>query len=825
MDWLRNLKIAPKLLLAFGVVVVLIIVLAVSAFRGLGTLNDATTEITQRWMVELTTAQDLKSEASAYRLQNFSLVLRTSEEAKESARGEIENHKFNFEDLLLSLETTSVTDEDKAKVAAIKAAWEAYVANTGEVTSAYDMGFVDEALDMFLADNRVKYEEVATLIQERVDHGIQGSTAARTGAEEAYKTAQGVIWTSLLVAIVLAIVLALLIARAISKGVNSAVTIANAVAGGKLDNVIDTKRNDEIGALLAALNRMQNDLNGRIEADRLVAEANLRIKNALDSASAAVLIADDGGQVIYANGSLSHRFADLEERIAQRAPGFTAANLVGSSLGELTGIDVLAADALAAITDTQVVEREFVGRIFQLSATPIRNAEGERLGILVDWRDRTDEVSVEAEVQGVVQATARGDFSKVIAEAGKSGFFLTLATALNAGFAGTRSTLTEIGRVMGLVAQGDLTAKMEGHYEGQFAEIRDSIEGSVTQLRSLIGQIQMAAGQINTAASEIAAGNQDLSARTEQQAANLEETAASMEELTATVKQNADSARQANQLASGAAGVAEQGGEVVGKVVTTMREIEDSSKRVADIISTIDGIAFQTNILALNAAVEAARAGEQGRGFAVVASEVRSLAGRSAQAAKEIKELIEASVETVGEGSRLVQQAGATMAEIVGSVKRVTDIMAEISAASAEQSTGIEQVNQTITQMDETTQQNAALVEEATAAARSMEDQAQQLAEAVGRFKIADTAAPVAAAASPARSAGSAMAAPSTGGTRNMRATSPAPRAPAKPAPAAPAPKAAAKPAARPAPRVETPKPGASRGKSDSASEGEWTEF
>jgi len=825
MDWLRNLKIAPKLLLAFGVVVVLIIVLAVSAFRGLGTLNDATTEITQRWMVELTTAQDLKSEAAAYRLQNFRLVLRTSEEAKEAARGEIENHKFNFEDLLLSLDATSVTDDDKAKTAAIKTAWEAYVANTGEVASAYDMGFVDEALDMFLADNRIKYEEVATLIQERVDYGIQGSTAARTGAEEAYETAKGVIWTSLLVAIVLAIVLALLIARAISKGVNSAVTIANAVAGGKLDNVIDTKRKDEIGALLSALSRMQNDLNGRIEADRLVAEANLRIKNALDSASAAVLIADDGGQVIYANGSLSHRFADLEERIAQRAPGFTAANLVGSSLGELTGIDVLAADALAAITDTQVVEREFVGRIFQLSATPIRNAEGERLGTLVDWRDRTDEVSVEAEVQGVVQATARGDFSKVIAEAGKSGFFLTLATALNAGFAGTRGTLTEIGRVMGLVAQGDLTARMDGHYEGQFAEIRDSIEGSVTQLRSLIGQIQMAAGQINTAASEIAAGNQDLSARTEQQAANLEETAASMEELTATVKQNADSARQANQLASGAAGVAEQGGEVVGKVVTTMREIEDSSKRVADIISTIDGIAFQTNILALNAAVEAARAGEQGRGFAVVASEVRSLAGRSAQAAKEIKELIEASVETVGEGSRLVQQAGATMAEIVGSVKRVTDIMAEISAASAEQSTGIEQVNQTITQMDETTQQNAALVEEATAAARSMEDQAQQLAEAVGRFKIADTAAPVAAAASPARSAGSAMAAPSTGGTRNMRATSPAPRAAAKPAPAAPAAKGAAKPAARSAPRVETPKPAASRGKSDGASEGEWTEF
>ncbi len=240
---------------------------------------------------------------------------------------------------------------------------------------------------------------------------------------------------------------------------------------------------------------------------------------------------------------------------------------------------------------------------------------------------------------------------------------------------------------------------------------------------------------IKGAASEIAAGNQDLSQRTEQQAANLEETAASMEELTSTVKQNAEGARQANQLAIGAASVAVQGGEVVGKVVETMSGIEASSKKIADIISVIDGIAFQTNILALNAAVEAARAGEQGRGFAVVASEVRTLAQRSSGAAKEIKDLIDDSVQRVAEGSALVHTAGKTMGEVVASVQRVTDIMGEISAASQEQSAGIEQVNQTITQMDETTQQNAALVEEATAAARSLEEQAVQLTEAVAVFK------------------------------------------------------------------------------------------
>jgi len=273
--------------------------------------------------------------------------------------------------------------------------------------------------------------------------------------------------------------------------------------------------------------------------------------------------------------------------------------------------------------------------------------------------------------------------------------------------------------------------------------MRDDANATATQLADIVGHIQTSAVSINAAASEIAAGNNDLAQRTERQAANLEETAASMEELTSTVKQNAEGARQANQLAIGAASVASQGGAVVGKVVDTMAGIQASSKKIADIISVIDGIAFQTNILALNAAVEAARAGDQGRGFAVVASEVRTLAQRSSTAAKQIKELIGDSVQRVTDGSQLVDQAGRTMAEIVSSVQRVTDIMSEISAASQEQSTGIEQVNLTVTQMDEATQQNAALVEEATASARAMEEQAQQLTQAVAMFKV-DAKAPVA---------------------------------------------------------------------------------
>lgn len=289
------------------------------------------------------------------------------------------------------------------------------------------------------------------------------------------------------------------------------------------------------------------------------------------------------------------------------------------------------------------------------------------------------------------------------------------------------------------VAQGDLTVRIDAHGNSETSQLLLALGSMVDSLARVVGSVRTGAESVSSASSEIAQGNSDLSARTEQQASALEETAASMEELNSTVQQNADNARQANQLAVTASAVAVRGGEAVGQVVATMRDINESSRRISDIIQVIDGIAFQTNILALNAAVEAARAGDQGRGFAVVASEVRSLAGRSAEAAKEIKSLITASVEKVEQGSIQVDQAGTTIAEAVESIKRVTDLMGEISSASIEQSEGVNQVSEAVMQMDQVTQQNAALVEEMAAAASSLNSQANDLVQTVAVFKLNET--------------------------------------------------------------------------------------
>ena len=381
--------------------------------------------------------------------------------------------------------------------------------------------------------------------------------------------------------------------------------------------------------------------------------------------------------------------------------------------------------------------------------------------------------------------------------------------------------LAEAGALAQRIAGGDLSAQETVTRSDEFGDLLRSLYAMSEALGRMVHQVRQSTDSIATASSQIAAGNHDLSARTEQTASNLQETAAAMEQFTSTIQQSAASAQQASTLATGASGVARRGGEVVKEVVATMEDIHHSSQKIADIIGVIDGIAFQTNILALNAAVEAARAGEQGRGFAVVASEVRSLAGRSAEAAKEIKQLIGASVEKVELGSRLVQDAGGTMQEIVQSVQRVTDMIGEVTAASTEQSTGIGQVNQAVVNLDQMTQQNAALVEESTAAAQSLREQARQLAEAVSVFKVQGGG--VQAAAPVARSTPAPAPVPAAAAARAPAARKPAVRAPAPKASARLAQPAATAPA-RPS-KAASPPPAATPRAAPAGGEDDWESF
>ena len=542
---------------------------------------------------------------------------------------------------------------------------------------------------------------------------------------------------SLLGAVVIGMAVVWLSRRLVALPLNRAVGFANAVAAGDLEARPDAEARAEIGALNRALSDMIGKLRERQDVERQaaaevkrLADETSAIANALDAASSAVMMTDRDHVISYANRAMRTLSSDAEAAMASVATGFSAEAMVGFHFGALYPMATPPVQAFE-------VERSYGGRTFRLELSPWFDEDGSYRGSVVTWTERTAELATQREVQSIVSAAAAGDLSGALSLDGKQGFLRDLAASINELLGATRAGVAEVQVVLAALAEGDLAQRSTAELRGVFAQMRDDANSSAERLSEVIAAIRDAAESITTAASEIAAGNQDLSARTEQQAASLEETASSMEELTATVKQNAESAKQATTLSGGTAQVAVAGGQLVDDVVATMAQIQASSKKIGDIIGTINSIAFQTNILAINAAVEAARAGEAGRGFAVVASEVRSLAQRTAEASKQIRGIIEESNARIGSGAKLAGQAGQTMHEVVGSVRRVTDLIGEISAASIEQSQGIEQVNQTITHIDEATQQNAALVEEATAAAHSMEDQAATLVQLVARFRLA----------------------------------------------------------------------------------------
>ena len=537
---------------------------------------------------------------------------------------------------------------------------------------------------------------------------------------------------TLAIAMLIAVIIGGLISFVISRGISNPLgRIARVLVELTNDRIVDvpySTRGDEIGEIAKATEVFKQSI-----AEKVI---NLRVRSALDVVRSNVMVADDDYNIMYMNASLQSMLREAEAELRKVLPAFDSGKMVGANMDVFHKDPAHQRRMLDALTATHESHITVGSQKLYLIATPVIDAHGKRAGTVVEWRNVTVEKAIEAEIDDLVKAAVAGDFSKRVPLDGKKDFMLNLATAMNSLCQNTANALQDLEGMLGALADGDLTQRITADYLGMFGALKDDANRMAERIGLTIGEIKKSAREVTNASAEISTSTTDLSQRTEEQAASLEQTSASMEEISATVKKNAENAQAANQSASGTRDVADRGGQVVAKAVQAMGKIEESSRKISDIIGVIDEIARQTNLLALNAAVEAARAGDAGRGFAVVASEVRSLAQRSSQAAKDIKNLITSSNDQVKEGVDLVNRAGASLNEIVDSIKKVAEIVADIANASAEQAGGIEQVGKALTQMDQVTQQNSALVEENAATAKTLEHQATAMDERVAFFKL-----------------------------------------------------------------------------------------
>jgi methyl-accepting chemotaxis protein len=501
-------------------------------------------------------------------------------------------------------------------------------------------------------------------------------------------------------------------------------------------NAQDLSRNDLIGDFQRALYSMEVNLSLDLAQSRDDASKAMQINQALDHVQSGVMVANTNLEVIYINESVEHMFKAAENAIRKQLPNFNADKLMGANIDSFYNDPAHQRRLLENLKASYGSELIIGGQHMNVIASPIINDEGERIGFVTEWQNRTREVLIEQEIEQLVQNVRVGDLSTRINMGNKQGFAKTLSSEINELTDVIESVFSDVNRVMENMSQGDLTGSITNDYQGVYAECKNDINSTTAKLSEFIIQIRDAAVFIDSSSQEMASGNNNLSHRVEQQAASLEETAASMEVVAGTVRNNAENTQQANQVVNSASQLAQKGGDVVNSAIAAMQEINDSSNKIAEVIGVIDEIAFQTNLLALNASVEAARAGEKGRGFSVVATEVRNLAQRSANAARQSNELIQNSAQKVRAGTAFVNETGTMLTEIVESVARVGEIVSQIAGASAEQRAGIDQVNQAVAQMDNMTQQNYALAAQAAAGSIAMSEQSANMAKLLSFFKV-----------------------------------------------------------------------------------------
>ncbi len=541
-----------------------------------------------------------------------------------------------------------------------------------------------------------------------------------------------------LIAILTVALLLYFFSRTLSKPLTKLVTIANAIANNQLDTQINVTGSQEVSQLSRAFATMQTHLNQYINEQQRVVNEALRINQALDNVPTHVLISDPNHNIIYANQSVMRLFKKMETVIKNQISDFKVENLIGMPIYFLYPNQDEMCQQLKNRHTTCQNRLHIEHFVLEITVTPIINNIGEQLGWVMELGNRTTEIAIEQEVNAVMTAASQGDFNQRIDIKNKNGFLKNLSEIINSTLDYNNQLIDELSVTFAALARGDLTNVITKTYTGALEQLKSDVNMTVGKLTEVMHTIQETAESVNNSAREISQGNMSLSQRIEEQAASLQQTTASMEEMTVTVQRNTDSGNQAMILVKQAQERAKAGNEVIQTMVKAILDIDESSKQITDIVSVIDSIAFQTNLLALNAAIEAARAGEQGRGFAVVATEVRNLAQRTAEYAKQIRVLTEANVYKIAEGTRLAEQSGKTLENIVVAVKKVNDIVVETVTAGQEQLFGIKQVNKAIIQMDEITQQNAALVEETAATSESMYEQVERLKNDIAFFVIAN---------------------------------------------------------------------------------------
>ncbi|UKE47292.1 methyl-accepting chemotaxis protein [Xanthomonas cerealis] len=698
MHLFSNLRIGQRLALGFLAIIVLMILLTVVGIQRVHSIDQRLTAINQVNSVKQRYAINFRGSVHDRAIALRDVVLLddpASRQATEHAIDALAADYARAAQPLDGLLGASADPQEQAILRRIQEIERRTMPLIAQVRSLREAGARERAQTLLLQQARPAFVDWLASINAFID--LQ-EAKNRQAAKDAMAMARGFAVLMIgctVLALLLGATIALLLTRRVVRPLLQSLRMAERIGAGDLSSPDTSTANDESGQLLRAMQQMQRRLHDVISAQREMAAR-------------------------HDVGAISYRMD------AQRFPG-EYGRMVADTNALVDG------HVQTQLRITDIMGRYAIGDLRQ----DIAHYPGEKAAISAAMQQVKQNLhAINVQIQTLAEAACAGDFAHRGQPARFEYAFRAMVENLDTMMATADDNLARFSALLRGIAEGDLTVRMAGNFHGVFATMRDNANSTVHRLTDIVAQIQRTTNSIGFAAEDIARGNQELAQRSEQQAASLEQTVASMEALTSTVKQNAEHAQRANHLALGAASVATEGRDVVGQAVETMHGIEAASKRIADIIAVIDSIAFQTNILALNAAVEAARAGEQGKGFAVVAAEVGTLAHRASIAAKEIKTLIDDSVQRVSHGAALVHKAGTTMDQVVSSVQHVTDIMGHISAASREQANGIAQVNQTIARMDETTQQNLALVEEASTAGRALEDQSAQLTLAVDVFRV-----------------------------------------------------------------------------------------